>query len=449
MAEICLLQQLQRCSSITPLLRLLLSLLLEDLPSCSPTYKYHSMGALDSDDLLCVPGVVLYDGGPQCPATSAAEFRVLWERRHSSCSSNRHSNAAAAAAALPAAAPAKSKAEGGGPRGPPTSVFDLLPTTEPCRRPLPIKDKGDPPATAAAAVAAAGAQDPHFSSPQRNPTKGPSSHQQEQKTIGGPSGAPLFATPAPLNRMKRAPPGLGGRALAGSLESEAPAANTEVGGGAPGGGGPLQGGGSLRGPSVDLDGDGSEGIASPCAVSPHDLRGAPLLGPPSPFSSGSSSSSTVFFSQQHQQQQQRLIYSWEDAEWLQSVESCLSDVVLQGGPCKSRGPQGGPCTCREVLVVDVQTDGALRRRVSEAQKLVGYSPVGGGPRGGPPASRQRRRVEAIKRLVLKAIRAPSNSAERMEINRIAETQYGFVPLGAVRFGESRHRALLFKVNPKP
>lgn len=38
-AEICLLQQLQHCSSTSPLLRLLLSLLPEELPSCSPTYK--------------------------------------------------------------------------------------------------------------------------------------------------------------------------------------------------------------------------------------------------------------------------------------------------------------------------------------------------------------------------------------------------------------------------
>ncbi|KAL8426938.1 hypothetical protein Efla_004491 [Eimeria flavescens] len=98
----------------------------------------------------------------------------------------------------------------------------------------------------------------------------------------------------------------------------------------------------------------------------------------------------------------------------------------------------------EVLVVDVQTDGALRRRISEAQQLVGYCPVGG-PRGGPPASRQRRRVEALKRLVLKAIRAPANPAERAEVNKAAEAECGFVSLGAVRFGGSRHRALLFKV----
>ncbi|CDJ44179.1 hypothetical protein ETH_00038665, partial [Eimeria tenella] len=58
MTEISLLQQLADSSSTSPLLRLLLALLLEELPRCSTTYKYRALGALEPTDLLCLPGVL-------------------------------------------------------------------------------------------------------------------------------------------------------------------------------------------------------------------------------------------------------------------------------------------------------------------------------------------------------------------------------------------------------
>ncbi|KAL8274039.1 hypothetical protein Esti_002038 [Eimeria stiedai] len=433
MAEVSLLQQLQQSSSTTPLLRLLLSVLLEELPRCSATFKYACMGALDPDDLLCLPGVVLYDGGPRCPAVSAAEFRVLWERRHSGSSSS--SKAAAAA---------KGREEGEALKaeGFPVSVLDLLPPTRRhSRRPL-MRDRAplSQPATtaaatttAAAAVATAPGQDP-YNSPQRAPGRGPSEQQRPGKAGGG----PFFATPAPLNKMKRPPlafggplgkarcPGAEAQASAGPMEGKGAPAAAGVGASSQrGGGGPH----FFRGPPGDIYADGSEGTLSPCAISPQDAHGGGPLGGGGPSGFSSDSSCAAAFSQQ---QQQQLVYAWEDEDWMRVVESCLGEAELQQGLCSSRGPQGGPCCCREVLVVDVQTDGALRRRVSEAQQLVGYCPVGG-PRGGPPASRQRRRVEVLKRLVLKSIRAPSNPAESLEVVRAAEAQCGFVSLGAVRW----------------
>ncbi|XP_026190401.1 uncharacterized protein LOC113146637 [Cyclospora cayetanensis] len=367
MADLSMLQQLQQSSSTSPMLRLLLSLLLEEFPLSNPTYKYAATGALDTVDLLCLPGVLLYDGGPNCPATSAAEFRVLWERKHNgSCSINSGRTAAATSAGPSTTAPSSLKRDGGLKGPPANSVFDLLPPAVSCRRP-PVSYRGEAPAAAAATTRAA--HDPPFCSPQTDSARRSSSSQQP-KDVGGHTGAPLFATPAPLNRMKRPPPsvigGLPFGASCGSLDPEALGACAE------GGGAPAVGGGpSMRGFSVDAEGEGSDGTPSRLTVSPGDSRAPPLVGPPSAFSSVSSCS--AFPSQQPQEQ---LVYCWEDADWLRAVERCLGGFELQGASCSSRGSQGGPCCCREVLVVDVQTDGALRRRVSEAQQMVLCDSVG-------------------------------------------------------------------------
>ncbi|PFH32263.1 hypothetical protein BESB_015810 [Besnoitia besnoiti] len=80
--DIYTLQQLHLSPHLSPSLRLLLSVIFEELPRINMTYKYQQYGILGFDENLCHPGKILFDGGPGCQAIHAAEFRVFWMRRH-------------------------------------------------------------------------------------------------------------------------------------------------------------------------------------------------------------------------------------------------------------------------------------------------------------------------------------------------------------------------------
>lgn len=393
-SDVFLLRLLQRSASLSRPLRLLVALLLEELPRVNLSHKLLRTGALDFGDFLCIPGSVLFDSGPRGEASSAAELRTLWMRRH----------------ARPPPSLSNPNSEGADFVVERVATATASPSGQPlCQKRL---DEEEAPSSAGAAPNAGCSSRAAVSRIRQNPS---SSAALDAEDCGEASLA-VFAAPAPLLRLKK-------HALPSeSADSRSSASCVS----------PKTGVLPTR-PSFSLaQTEATSSLAQPETTSSRRLPGWQLSAPALPEDSEDSGP--------------RVVFSWSDAVWRLQVERSLEDRSL----CALA--TGGACLCREVLVVDVQTDEALRRKVGEAQQLFGAA-RGVGSGGGSSfqqhssvsSSRQRRRVEALRKFVLRSIRLPQTTEQTREVNRLARAQSGFVPIGSVRYGESRHMALLFKV----
>eukprot|EP00917_Polyrhabdina_sp_WS-2016_P000381 GHVP01000838.1.p1 GENE.GHVP01000838.1~~GHVP01000838.1.p1 ORF type:complete len:1405 (-),score=274.46 GHVP01000838.1:2248-6462(-) len=96
----------------------------------------------------------------------------------------------------------------------------------------------------------------------------------------------------------------------------------------------------------------------------------------------------------------------------------------------------GECECREVVVVDIGVDSNLRDLISKAKVIYSNSPT------------PRKFVSDLRKFVSTSIKFRPGETEGslpLEIRSQARQNFGFILLGDIKIGISRHKAFLFKV----
>ena len=123
-------------------------------------------------------------------------------------------------------------------------------------------------------------------------------------------------------------------------------------------------------------------------------------------------------------------------EVLGDFDSFTREVEDHSAPCTPKGRDSvgidEESSLREILVVDVQTDHALRRHINKAAELRKQFPV------------ERDFVQELRKFIQRRIHFETPET-KSSILKLAKSREGFVHIGDVRSGaQSRHLAILFK-----